>query len=38
MNANMALLDIVAAVPFKTFAAQTAQESKLVVGSAPEQC
>lgn len=33
MKANMALLDILAAVPMETFASQIAQKSKLVVGS-----
>jgi NADPH:quinone reductase-like Zn-dependent oxidoreductase/NAD(P)-dependent dehydrogenase (short-subunit alcohol dehydrogenase family) len=36
MKANMALLDIVAAVPMETFAGQIARSSKLVVGLAPE--
>jgi acyl transferase domain-containing protein/NADPH:quinone reductase-like Zn-dependent oxidoreductase/NAD(P)-dependent dehydrogenase (short-subunit alcohol dehydrogenase family) len=35
MKANMALLDILAAVPMETFAAQIALKSKLVVGVAP---
>ena len=34
MKANMAVLDIMAAVPLETFAAQIAQKSKLVVGVA----
>lgn len=34
LKANMALLDILAAVPMKTFGAQIAQKSKLVVGVA----
>ena len=34
MKANMALLEILAAVPMETFAAQIALKSKLVVGSA----
>ena len=33
MKANMALLDILAAVPMETFAAKIAKKSKLVVGS-----
>lgn len=35
LKANMALLDILAAVPMETFAAQIALKSKLVVGVAP---
>ena len=35
LKANMALLEILAAVPMETFAAQIALQSKLVVGLAP---